>query len=149
MRYGTVVLAGFLLVAAVVWSAGAGEKPAPAGDDTAVLKQGQYLAQDVAHCVHCHTPHDAKGEPDKVLLLQGADMEIRPKEKTEHWADESPDITRNGLAGKWSEAEMVKFLMTGVNPKGDKPTPPMPVFHFHEDDARAVTMYLRSVPGKK
>jgi hypothetical protein len=25
----------------------------------------------------------------------------------------------------------------------------MPVFHLHKDDARAVTLYLRSLPGKK
>ena len=25
----------------------------------------------------------------------------------------------------------------------------MPVFHLHPEDARAVTLYLRSLPGKK
>jgi hypothetical protein len=49
----------------------------------------------------------------------------------------------------WGEDDMVKFLTTGKNPEGEGPTPPMPVFRLHPDDARAVTAYLRSLPGKK
>ena len=41
------------------------------------------------------------------------------------------------------------FSTTGVNPEGKKPIPPMPVFHLDPDDAHAVTLYLRSLPGKK
>ncbi len=112
---------------------GAGRK----GDD-ALLKHGEYLVTQVAGCTHCHTPH-----------LQGATLPIRPKEPTRNWADKAPDITRGGLAGKWSEADMVKFLTTGNNPDGADPVPPMPAFHLHEDDARAVAAYLRSLPGSK
>ena len=65
------------------------------------------------------------------------------------WAAMSPDITRSGLAGQWREEDFVKFLMTGQDPEGKTPRPPMPVFHLQKDDARAVTLYLRSLPGKK
>jgi mono/diheme cytochrome c family protein len=101
----------------------------------------------VAHCTHCHTPQ-VKGKPDRARLLRGATLPIRPKEKTEHWADKAPDITRGGLAGEWTEEQMVKFLTTGRNPEGEGPTPPMPVFRLHREDARAVTLYLRSLGGK-
>jgi len=103
----------------------------------------------VAHCGHCHTPQDDKGQPDRARLLQGATLWIRPKKKVEHWADKSPDITRSGLAGAWEESDMIKFLTTGKTSEGEHPTPPMPVFRLREQDARAVTLYLRSLPGKK
>jgi hypothetical protein len=61
----------------------------------------------------------------------------------------SPDITRSGLAGMWTEEQMVEFLQTGINPDGEKPTPPMPIFRLHKEDARAVALYLKSLPGKK
>lgn len=82
-------------------------------------------------------------------LLQGATLPIRPKEETAEWADKSPDITRSCLAGKWSEADMVKLLMTSGNPNGPKPTPPMPVFYLNREHGLAVAWYLRSLPDKK
>ena len=44
---------------------------------------------------------------------------------------------------------MVKFLTTGINPDGEKAMPPMPAFRLNARDARAVALYLRSVPGGK
>jgi mono/diheme cytochrome c family protein len=118
------------------------------GTDDSPVKRGEYLANEVAHCTHCHSPRDGKGQPDRGRLLQGATLPIRPKEPTKNWAEKSPDITRGGLAGRWSEADMVKFLTTGKNPDGEGPVSPMPVFHLHDDDAQAVALYLRSLPGK-
>jgi mono/diheme cytochrome c family protein len=143
---------GAVLLAAGLWFVQAGEKPRPADEgrgDAALLEHGKYLALEVAGCTHCHTPQDAKGNHDPSRLLQGATLTIQPKVKTSNWADKSPDITHSGLAGVWSEAEMVKFLTTGLNPEGEKPTAPMPAFHLHEKDARAIALYLRSLPGKK
>ena len=124
---------------------GAGAK----GGDAALIKRGEYLVNEVAHCSHCHSPPGDKGLPDRARLLQGATLPIRPKQPTKEWADKSPDVTMSGLAGQWTEAEMVTFLTTGKNPDGMGPTPPMPVFRLHAEDARAVAQYLRSLPGKK
>jgi hypothetical protein len=44
---------------------------------------------------------------------------------------------------------MIKFLTAGTNPEGEKPIPPMPVFHLKTRDARAVFLYLKSLPGSK
>jgi mono/diheme cytochrome c family protein len=44
---------------------------------------------------------------------------------------------------------MIEFLMTGKNPDGMKAMPPMPAFRMSRHDARAVALYLRSLPGKK
>jgi mono/diheme cytochrome c family protein len=153
MRCRSIGLGAVILMAAGTWLAPAGGQPPPRagakGDDAALIKRGEYLVNEVAHCSHCHSHPGDKGQPDRARLLQGATLPIRPKQPTDHWADKSPDITRSGLAGMWSEADMVKFLTTGKNPEGEGPTPPMPVFRLHDEDARAVTLYLRSLPGKK
>jgi len=120
-----------------------------AKEDAAGRKHGEYLVNEVAGCGHCHTPQNDKGQPDKARLLQGAVLQIAPKKATKNWADKAPDITHSGLAGKWSEADLIKFLTTGENPDGMKPMPPMPIFRLKKEDARAVTLYLRSLPGKK
>lgn len=151
MRYSRISVGAAVLLAAGGWLAHAGGQPgtgAKRGDGDPI-KRGEYLVNEVAHCTHCHSPRGDKGQPDKARLLQGATLPIRPKEPTNDWTDKSPDITKSGLAGMWSEADMVKFLMTGKDPEGEGPKPPMPVFRLHEEDARAVTAYLRSLPGKK
>jgi hypothetical protein len=42
---------------------------------------------------------------------------------------------------------MVKFLTSGINPDGKKAMPPMPAFRLNAQDARAVFLYLKSLPG--
>jgi mono/diheme cytochrome c family protein len=150
MRYSGVGLAAVLVVGAA-WFAQADDKGKPdaKGDRAALIKQGEYLVNEVAHCGHCHTPTDAKGNPDLSRRLQGAPLRIVPKEKTKNWASKAPDLTPSGVAGTWSEAELIKFLTTGRNLDEEKPTPPMPAFRLKERDARAVTLYLKSLPGKK
>src|SRR5262249_36219627 len=45
---------------------------------------------------------------------------------------------------KWEEAKLIRLLTTGKG--ADQP---MPAYHLAMDDARAVTAYLRSLPGKQ
>lgn len=147
------LLAGTALVVAVgVWQVraeqGSGAKK-EGGPDADLRKHGEYLVNRVAMCGDCHTPRDAKGEPDKSKMLRGATLGIVPKKKTEHWAEKAPDITGGGLAGKWKEEELVKLLTTGESPHGHAPDPPMPPFRFNTQDARAVALYLKSLPGSK
>jgi mono/diheme cytochrome c family protein len=110
-----------------------------------LLKHGSYLVNEVAHCGDCHTPQDKKGMPDGARRLRGAPLTFQPKKGTENWAEMATDITSRGRAGEWSEEEMVKFLTTGLNPDGERPIPPMPVFHLNANDARAVYRYLSSL----
>jgi hypothetical protein len=123
------------------------DRAGPAGGDP-LIQRGKYLVLEVAGCTHCHTPH-VKGKPDESKLLRGATLPIQPKAKTADWAPESPDITRSGLAGKWGEAGLVKFLTTGKDPDQGDPVPPMPAYHLNQDDARAIARYLLSIGGEK
>jgi mono/diheme cytochrome c family protein len=153
MRLPCLVVGTAALVAAGVWQARAAPEPRakqPSGPDTADLrKHGAYLVNAAILCGDCHTPQDDRGMPDRARLLRGATLPIRPKKEIKNWAAESPDITGSGLAGKWGEEEMVKFLTTGINPEGKKARPPMPPFRLNARDARAVFLYLKSLPGAK
>jgi mono/diheme cytochrome c family protein len=126
-----------------------GAKKGRGADTAGLIRHGEYLVNEVAHCSVCHTPPGSKGQPDRSRLLQGTVLPIEPKKKTENWADRSPDITSSGLAGKWSEQDFIKFLMTGVDPDGKTPRDPMPKFHLNARDARAVALYVKSLPGSR
>lgn len=135
---------------AVLCFVGVSEARAEQGRDQAELtKRGEYLVSSVGMCADCHTPKDDQGKPDESKKLQGTLLSIRPKEETTNWAARSPDITGAGLVGKWGEEAMVEFLMTGGDSEGKSARPPMPQFRLNEQDARAVTAYLKSLGGSK
>ena len=153
MRLRFLTVGIVLLVAVGLWQGRAAQPPGvkqKGGSETAGLrKHGAYLVNAAILCGDCHTPQDNRGKPDLAQALRGAALPIRPKKETKNWANMSPDITSRGLAGQWGEAGMVKFLMTGVDPDGKKARPPMPAFRLSASDARAVALYLQSLPGKK
>jgi mono/diheme cytochrome c family protein len=111
----------------------------------ALIKRGDYLVNEVARCGDCHTPRNNRGQLDNTRALQGAAIWFTPKVKPKEWEGKAPDITMSGKPGKWSEEKMIKYLSTGG--KGEKPEAPMPAYHLSQDDARAVTAYLRSLRG--
>ena len=151
LKYLTIGIA--ILVAIGIWQVRAAQESKAkqkSSPDTADLrKHGAYLVNAAILCGDCHTPQDNQGMPDRARLLQGTSLPIRPKKETKNWADESPDITSRGLAGKWSEEGMIKFLMTGTDPDGKKARMPMPAFRLNARDARAVYLYLQSLPSSK
>jgi mono/diheme cytochrome c family protein len=144
MQRNGAVLGGLVLVAACVsanvWQAPAQEQAK--GD--AQLERGAYLVNEVARCADCHTPRNDKGQLDSTKHLQGAPTWFTSKIMFKKWHNSAPDITASGVASKWTEERLVKFLSTGV--QADMP---MPAYRLSVDDAKAVTAYLRSLPGKK
>jgi hypothetical protein len=153
MRLNTLTVGIAVLVAVGIWQVRAtqesGSRQTSGPDAASLRKHGDYLVNAVMLCGDCHTPQDDRGRPDRTRPLRGTTLPIRPKKETENWADESPDITGGGLAGKWSEGEMVKFLTTGMDPDVMKAMAPMPAFRLNASDARAVYLYLQSLPGEK
>ncbi len=150
MRFRHFVVGLVVLAGASVWYVRAGQesvsKSGSRQDAADLSRHGEYLVNSVAMCGDCHTPRNDQGRPDRARLLRGATVSIRPKKASQEWADESPDITGCGLADKWGEEGMIKFLTTGVNPDGHKAMPPMPAFRLDARDARAVFVYLKSLP---
>ncbi|HEY4131266.1 MAG TPA: cytochrome c [Gemmatimonadaceae bacterium] len=108
---------------------------------------GGYLAQHVGLCADCHTPRGGlTNSPNKDKLFAGnahpsKDFPANPSNLT-------PD-SATGI-GRWSEADFIRTIRTGVNPQGDSLNPFMPWkanAHMTDDDLRAIYRYLRTLPA--
>ena len=125
--------------------------PKPAATITAPARgatpeYGGYLAQHVGLCGECHTPRTGlRSESDRSRLFAGdehpsADFPARP-------ANLTPDQA-TGI-GKWSEADFIRTIRTGVNPAGHRLHPFMPshqIARMSDEDLRAIYLYLRTLP---
>jgi mono/diheme cytochrome c family protein len=130
-------------VAAALLVAAAGFSVRAAGDDeSARVARGEYLVNDVAMCVQCHTPRDERGELLRGKLLQGASIPVASPYPNDGWAYAAPRLA--GLA-PWTEEQIVTLLTTGARPSGERPRPPMPPFRMTREDAEAVVAYLESL----
>jgi mono/diheme cytochrome c family protein len=143
MRWQVKVCGGLALVVAYlavnIWRAPAQEQ----AKSDAQIERGAYLVNEVAHCGDCHTPRDDKGVLDITKQMQGAPTWFTSKITFKKWHNTAPDLTVSGLTTKWGEDKLVTFLSTGK--KADMP---MPAYRLTVEDAKAVTAYLRSLPGK-
>ncbi len=117
------------------------------GADDAKIERGRYLVEEVGKCQECHTPMSDKGELDRTKWLKGAVLTFQPINPVPGWHKASPDLTGNSrLFERWKDEGLVKFMMTGMNPRGGKADPPMPAYKLSKDDAEAVVAYLKSLP---
>ena len=119
------------------------DAPAPGRAPTA--EYGKYLATHVALCADCHTPRGGlQREPELDMLFAG---EPEPPEGfPANPANLTPD-SATGI-GRWSEADFLRALRTGITPAGDTLHVFMPWQQFRrmtEDDLRAIYRYLRTL----
>ena len=109
----------------------------------ALIDRGDYLVNGVVLCGDCHTPRvEGQGEggpPDLERRLQGAPVAVPPP-----LANFAPALA--GGPANYTEEQFISFLQTGVRPDGSHPRPPMPPYRLNEEDARAVSAYIRSLP---
>jgi mono/diheme cytochrome c family protein len=109
------------------------------------LERGKYLVDHVGMCGDCHTPM-ANGKPDAAKHLKGSTLNMRPIQAPPNWHPTAPDITGgSALFQHWKDADMKKFLTTGLGPDGKPSGPPMPAYRFSPADADAVIEYLKSL----
>jgi mono/diheme cytochrome c family protein len=108
---------------------------------------GEYLALHVGLCADCHTPRGGlMSSPDMRRLFAGDAHP--PKDFPANPANLTPD-SATGI-GRWSEANFIQTMRTGVNPAGDSLHPFMPwrqQGRMTDDDLRAIYRYLRTVPA--
>lgn len=94
----------------------------------ATVEYGKFVALG---CRFCH------GEDLKGQAVGG-----------EPGAPPSPDISRTGAAGKWTEAQFIQALHTGVTPTGrrlvDRFMPWTAIGKLRDDELRGVWMYLQA-----
>ena len=114
--------------------------------DAKMLAYGKYLVEEVAKCQECHTPTLENGDLDKSKWLKGAVLDFAPMRPVKGWHKTSPDLTSNSrLWAKWGDATFLKFMQTGLTPKGSPAAPPMPAYKLNAKDAEAVLEYLKSL----
>jgi len=132
---------GISLLAAIIWS-GCAKAPTPAANQD-LISHGRYLVHDVAMCVDCHSPRDAKGEFIPGKDLTGTPLGFQPIVPMP-WVPTAPGIS--GLPEGYTQETLAHYLMTGVRPNNLPPTlPPMPPYRMSEHDALAVAAYLASI----
>jgi mono/diheme cytochrome c family protein len=116
-----------------------------AGQEAAVAR-GKYLVEEVAKCQDCHTPRNEKGEPDAAKWMQGGPLSFQPVHPVPGWRQVASDLTSTGrIWSRWGDDGFVKFMTTGLNPRGHAADAPMPAYKLTEEDARAVVAYLKSL----
>ncbi|MBN9508559.1 MAG: c-type cytochrome [Alphaproteobacteria bacterium] len=136
------LLGGLTMVALLLASAGAMANDA--------VKRGAYLVH-IMGCGDCHTPGYFLGKPDLAHPLSGSDVGFEIPGLGIFWGPNLTPDPETGL-GKWSAADMITAIRTGVTPDGRKLAPIMPSANFAtltDADAQAVAAYLRSLPPTK
>lgn len=106
---------------------------------------GRYLANHAGLCADCHTPRTGiRATADRERLFAGSSSP--PKGFPANPANLTPD-SATGI-GRWTEAEFLRTLRTGINPKGDTLHPFMPwreVRRMSDEDLQAIYRYLRAL----
>lgn len=132
-----------LALSAVLAAAGIVATTAHAQDAT---RRGEYLAT-IMDCGGCHTPGIFLGKPDMQKPLAGSEVGFHlPGLGIFYPPNLTPD-PETGL-GKWSTADIVKALRTGIRPDGRQLVPIMPWNSYaklSDGDAQALASYLKSL----
>ena len=138
--------------------ASAQETPAPMANayPAEAVQQGQYIVT-LLGCANCHTDGALVGEPNESRLMAGSTVGIAwtsPLEGSNpgvvYPANLTPD-PETGL-GNWSLEDIVAMLQTGIDNHGRGSLPVMPWIAYsklRQEDARAIAMYLKSLPPVK
>lgn len=139
MRYGLLMTSILVLAVAVALAGNNGDS-----SKQALIDHGIYIVNRVAMCVDCHNERYPNGNVNEKKVLSGAALTFKPTVEMP-WMGYAPNLTPAGFLRNWTDAQIVEFMMTGVNPSGRTAKPPMPHYAMNERDAKAVTAYLRSL----
>ncbi|WP_134494759.1 c-type cytochrome [Microvirga pakistanensis] len=120
--------------------------PAPSVFAQSQAQRGEYLVT-IMDCTGCHTPGTFLGKPDIQRPLAGSEVGFQiPGLGIFYPPNLTPD-PETGL-GKWSEADIIKAVRTGIRPDGRQLVPIMPYHSYSkltDADARALASYLKSL----
>lgn len=118
----------------------------PASGET-LVERGAYLVNSVMVCHNCHTPRGPQGLDLSRALSGGNQVFDEPAFKVSG-SNITPD--KDTGIGNWTDAELKRFLVSGVRPNGTRVAPIMPTAFYTVLTARdldALAAYLRSVPA--
>ena len=110
------------------------------------VKRGEYLVA-IMDCTGCHTPGAMVGQPDQARFLGGSGVGFQlPGFGIVYPPNLTPD-PETGL-GRWSAAEIITAVRTGVRPDGRVLAPVMPYHSYGrltDADAQALAAYLKTL----
>jgi len=111
------------------------------GEQEKLIQRGEYLAK-IGDCIACHT--NVKGGTPAFA----GGLPINTPFGTFYSPNITPDKT-TGI-GNWTEADFIRALKEGRDPKGRNYFPVFPYVYFSnitDDDARAMYAYFMSIPA--
>ncbi len=127
--------------------------PDPASYPTELVTRGQYLV-GLLGCGSCHTDGALVGAPVPGRALAGSSVGIaysNPLATSRPGVLFASNLTpdeETGI-GRRSLADLVRMIRLGVDEHGSQTIPVMPwpaYVNIEEQDARAIAMYLKSLP---
>ncbi|HYB61659.1 MAG TPA: c-type cytochrome [Methylomirabilota bacterium] len=115
------------------------------------LARGRYLAENVAGCMDCHSPHDwtqhdAPIPPGKEG--SGQHMQLGGVPGTLYAPNLTPDPETG--SGNWTDDQIARAIREGIGHDGRALFPLMPYQHFKsmsDEDLASVVVFLRSLPA--
>lgn len=169
------IAAAIVLIGVIAgWSVPAVGRQAPARPSAQnAVERGRYLVT-VQDCNGCHTPFNAKGEPDMTRMLSGHPQNVMvaaaPRlplqggwnvainETNTAWAGPwgvsfTSNLTPDRVTGigAWTEQLFIASIRNGKKSgTGRELLPPMPwrmYAKLSDDDLKAIYAYLRTVPA--
>lgn len=106
-------------------------------------RRGEYLVHGLGHCAECHTPKDLLFGDETGKALTGGVVD--------HWFAANLTGSPSEGLGKWTQADIVKYLATGRNRYAtaagsmeEKVT--LSTSHMTDADRNAIATYLKSLP---
>jgi mono/diheme cytochrome c family protein len=117
------------------------------------LARGAYLAESVANCMACHSPHDWTQHDAPILPgMKGAGepMPTKGLPGTIVAPNLTPDPETG--AGNWTDDQLARAIREGIGHDGRTLFPIMPYEHFRDmpdEDLASVIVFLRSLPPVK
>lgn len=112
------------------------------------IARGEYLANNVALCMDCHSERDWKQYSAPLVPgTLGKGGEIFPEEAGFPGTYHAKNITPAGLSD-WSDAEIYRAFTSGQTKDGEAIFPLMPYLSYSKmdvEDAKAIIYYLRSI----
>src|SRR5262245_11254917 len=99
-----------MLMAAMVIAA----LPNTANAQTPLIERGRYLVDTVMTCHNCHTPKGPAGDVAEKTLSGFLAFDEPPFKVT---ASNITSDKETGI-GAWSDADLKKFMTTGIRPNG-------------------------------
>jgi len=113
---------------------------------SAEWKRGEFLVNGPGHCAACHTPKNLLFGDQRDKPLSGGNVE-------DWFASNLTGSMTSGL-GRWSHADVVKFLATGRSPYATAAGSMLEKIasstsHMSDADREAIATYLKSLPAIK